>query len=84
MVLHYNYKTFCYNEIMKHIIAERISEIRKENGLSQPQFGRRIFVSQQAVYAWEKGRNVPNAECIIAIAQEFNISSDFILGLKEF
>lgn len=69
---------------MENIISERIKEIRKENGLTQSQFGNIFNVSQDTVSLWEKGKAFPAAEYIIKIAKYFNISSDYLLGLTDF
>ena len=66
------------------IIASRIKEIRKDNNLSQEQFGKIISVSQDNVSLWENGKSVPGAQHIIAIAKAFNVTSDYILGLSDF
>ncbi|MBQ8284653.1 MAG: helix-turn-helix transcriptional regulator [Clostridia bacterium] len=66
------------------IIANRIREIRKENNLTQAEFGKLLSVSQDNISLWEKGKGFPSIFHVITIAQIFNISTDYILGLKEF
>ncbi len=66
------------------VVAERIREIRTENKLSQTQFGEKLNVSQDTVSLWEKGKSVPTAEYLIAIARMFGVSTDYILGLIEY
>ncbi len=68
---------------MKIIVGNRIREIRTENGLSQAEFGKLFFVSQDTVSLWEKGKSFPNTEFIIAIAKKFNLSADYILCLEK-
>ncbi len=65
-------------------IGKRIKEIRMEQGLSQQQFGGLLSVSQDTVSLWENGKAVPTAEFLIAIAQQFDISVDYILCLKNY
>ena len=65
-------------------IGERIKEIRKENGLSQQAFGKVLAVSQDTVSLWENGKSLPTAEFLIAMAQTFPVSVDYILCLKEY
>ena len=65
-------------------IGKRIKDVRRESGLSQAQFGEKLSVSQDTVSLWENGRSAPNAELIIAIAKTFDVSADFLLGLKEY
>ena len=66
------------------VVAERIREIRRENKLSQTEFGEKLNVSQDTVSLWEKGKSVPSAEYLVAIAQTFGVSTDYILGLIEY
>lgn len=65
-------------------IANRIKEIRQEQGLSQQKFGEALSVSQDTVSLWEKGKSLPTTEFIIAIAKTFNVSADYILCLKDY
>ncbi|MBQ2701537.1 MAG: helix-turn-helix transcriptional regulator [Clostridia bacterium] len=65
-------------------VAKRIKEIRVDNGLSQEKFGRLLSVSQDTVSLWEKGKSVPTAEFLIAIAKQFDVSIDYILCLKDY
>ena len=65
-------------------IGKRIKELRLEKGLSQQKFGERLSVSQDTVSLWEKGKSVPTTEFLIAIATNFEISIDYILGLKDY
>ncbi len=65
-------------------IGKRIKEIRMEHSLSQQKFGERLSVSQDTVSLWEKGKSVPTAEFLIAMAKHFEISVDYILCLKDY
>ena len=67
-----------------NIVAERIKEIRKDNNLSQEEFGKIISVSQDNVSLWEKGKSIPGTQHVINIAKAFNVTSDYILGLSDF
>ena len=69
---------------MNNKIGERIKEIRAENNLTQTEFGNKISVSQDSVSLWEKGKSLPTTENIVAIAEPFDVSADYILVLKDF
>ncbi len=66
------------------IIAERILELRNEKKLTQLQLGKLLSVSQDTVSLWEKAKSQPNAQYIISLCQIFNVSSDYLLGLKDY
>ncbi len=68
----------------KKEIGKRIKEIRVEAGLSQGEFGGKLSVSQDTVSLWENGRSVPTAEFLISIAEQFEVSVDYLLCLKEY
>ena len=65
-------------------IGKRIKEIRVEHGLSQQRFGELLSVSQDTISLWEKGKSVPTTEFLVAISQQFDVSTDYILCLKEY
>jgi len=66
------------------IIAKRIKEIRLENHLTQTEFAKILYVSQDNVSLWETGKSVPTIQHVILISKHFKVSSDYILGLSDF
>lgn len=66
------------------MIGKRIKEIRTENGLSQEKFGEKLCVSQDTVSLWEKGKSLPTTEILILMATIFDVSTDYILCLKDY
>ncbi len=65
-------------------IANRIKEIRKENQLTQAEFGKMLSISQDNVSLWETGKGFPSVLHVIAISKLFHVSADYILGLSDF
>lgn len=65
-------------------IGIRIKEIRKENHLTQAEFGKILSVSQDNISLWETGKGFPTIQHIIIISKTFNISADYILGITDF
>lgn len=64
-------------------IGDRIKELRKEKNFSQSQLAHRIGVSQKAVDYWELGTNEPKASYIVKLAELFEVSADFLLGIDD-
>ncbi|MGI5848819.1 MAG: LexA family protein [Christensenellales bacterium] len=60
----------------------RIRELRIYNGLSQDALAKILNVHQTAVSQWEKGRTTPDIEVLPKIAQHFNVSVDYLLGIE--
>ena len=69
---------------MNQIISKRIKEIRIENNLNQSDFGQSISVSQDTISLWERSKSLPNTEFIIEICKKYNVSADYLLGLKDY
>ena len=63
--------------------AERLKELRTENDLSQASLAKAIGVSQKAIDYWERGVNEPKATYIIALANYFGVSCDYLLGQEK-
>ena len=61
------------------VLGEKITELRKRSGLSQEQFGDKIGVSRQAVSKWEMSQTTPDLNKIMAVAEFFGVSTDFLL-----
>ena len=61
------------------ILSEKITALRKMNGLSQEALGEKIGVSRQAVSKWEMAQTVPDLNKIIAMAEVFGVSTDALL-----
>lgn len=72
------------NEDIKKKIGNKIAELRRENNLSQKNFGEKLCVSQDTVSLWEKGKSLPATEYVIEIAQLFQLSTDELLCLKDY
>lgn len=61
--------------------AIRIKELRTEKNLSQMQLSIATGLSQSAIAKWELDKTEPTATAIIILANFFNESSDYLLGL---
>ena len=62
---------------------DRLVSLRKENGLTQEEFAKKIGYTRTAVSAWEIGRNEPSNADTIKIANFFNVSTDYLLGKSD-
>lgn len=63
--------------------AERLKELRLENNLTQNQLSINTKLSQSIISAYEAGKKSPTMDVIIIFCKYFNVSSDFIIGLKD-
>lgn len=65
----------------KEMIRKRIIELRQKRGLSQTEFAKRFKVARSTIAMWETGDRVPDTETIGKLAEFFDVSSDYLLGL---
>ena len=68
---------------MKNKFATKLKELREECGLSQTQLGKKLNVTQAGVAKWEAGTREPSLDVLLAIAQYFNVTTDYLLGLED-
>ena len=60
-------------------LNERITQARKQAGLTQEQLGEALGVSRQAVSKWESGQANPDVIYIIKMCELFQLSADWLL-----
>ena len=65
---------------MKSKFTGRLKELRAESGLTQKQLAENLNVCKSAVSAWEIGRNQPDYDLLIDIADFFKVTVDFLVG----
>ena len=53
----------------KILIAKKIKAYREENRITQLEFGKRMGVTPQAVYKWEKELSYPDSSLLPALAE---------------
>lgn len=63
--------------------GERLSELRKDKGLTQQQLAEALSVSSNTISAYERGINEPDDKMKIRLAEFFNVSVDYLLGLAD-
>lgn len=64
-------------------LNEKLRRLRKAKGLSQTKLALKIGVSQNAYSRYELGVAEPNQDCLISLAQIFNVTVDYLLGIEE-
>ncbi|MDR1094077.1 MAG: helix-turn-helix domain-containing protein [Clostridiales bacterium] len=64
------------------IFGIRLKELRSDARLSQTQLARELNVSAPNICRWEQGGVEPTASNIKAVAEFFNATADYLLGLE--
>lgn len=65
---------------MKILIAERIRELMKEEGLNQVRLAEKIGVKQNTISAWLLEKKEPCITSLWLLADYFNVSIDYLIG----
>ena len=63
-------------------IGKFIAQLRKEQKLTQEQFGEKIGVTNKTVSRWENGNYLPPADVLLSMSQLFDVSVNEILSGK--
>lgn len=61
----------------------RLKELRETKRLNQEGLALKLNVSQSTISAYEVGERTPDLETLIAIANFFDVSIDYLVGLSE-
>lgn len=61
------------------LLHEKLSILRKQNGLTQEQLAEELNVSRQAVSKWERGDTIPDLNTLIAIADYYDMNLDCLV-----
>ncbi|MDE5896729.1 MAG: helix-turn-helix domain-containing protein [Clostridia bacterium] len=68
---------------MKNRFSERLSELLDENKISKRELAKKVGVSAASISDWSTGKIQPIAENIYLVAEYFQVSADYLLGLKD-
>ena len=61
------------------MLGARIAALRREAGLNQAELAQRLQISPSAEGMSEQGRREPSADTLVAMAQLFGVSTDYLL-----
>lgn len=64
-------------------IASRIYQRRVQLNLSRDALGELASSDQKQIWRYEKGKTIPSAEAIIALARALQVSTDWLLGMTD-
>lgn len=64
-------------------VCDRLVEVRKAAGKTQKEVAAAIGVPERTYQKHEAGEQLPRLPVIVALAQLYGVSADYLLGLKE-
>jgi len=70
-------------KVNKMEIGKRIRDLRLSKHLSQTQLAELIKTTQDTISLWELGKSYPSIDYVIELVKVFNVSADYLLGIKE-
>ncbi len=60
-------------------LGERIQELRRKKGYTQEKLALHLNLSRQAVAKWEQNACEPNLDCLVAMAELFEVDLDYLI-----
>ena len=68
------------NGTFKKCFAQRLRELRKENGITQAGLAERMNVSRTCIANWESSERIPEVAAITYLAKLFKVPVDYLCG----
>ena len=65
------------------VFAKRLFTLRKDHNIAAKTVADSINVSKAAISQFESGKNPPSAAVLIAIADYFDVSLDYLVGRSD-
>lgn len=66
----------------ENVLGSRISELRRKRNLTQADLADRLNMSTSSIAMWEVGKRDPDSEKLTELANFFNVTTDYLLGLS--
>ena len=66
------------------IFGERVKQTLKENGVTQKQLANELNVLTSTLCEWLNDHNEPPMQMIVDIAKFLDVSTDYLLGVKDY
>ena len=67
---------------MRENFSQRLKNLRWEKNIGQIELSQAIGVSKGIISLWENGLREPKLNNLIALAQYFQVSIDYLVGLE--
>ena len=66
---------------MSNVLGTRISDLLKQNGLSQKELAGRIGVTNVSMSRYINGDRIPKGSVIVNIATALQVDAEYLLGI---
>ncbi len=68
---------------MKRVLAERLKELRTDQGLSYMQLSKKVGISHSQLCRWENAQCDITSDNLIVLCNYFKVSADYLIGLED-
>ncbi|MDZ4541647.1 helix-turn-helix domain-containing protein [Bacillus zanthoxyli] len=66
------------------MFGERLRKLRKENGLTMKELGRKLNLAESTISGYENGNRKPDYDTLNQFADVFDVSTDYLLERTDF
>ena len=63
--------------------GQKLQNLRQKSGMSQDALAEKLNVSRQAVSRWERDETMPETDKVVALADLFGVTTDYLLRRQE-
>lgn len=64
------------------MLAERLKQLRSQKNITQSTLANSIGIGKTTLAAYEQGKSEPNNNTLVKIAEYFNVTTDYLLGIS--
>jgi len=64
-------------------VGDILKSLRQEKKIGQNELAKQLALSNASISYWENGKQEPSASALFKLAQFFDVSVDYILGLED-
>lgn len=64
--------------------GDKLKKLRIDKGYNQTELAHRLGVNKSIISAYENQQRLPSIDVLIKISYEFNISLEWLVGIKKF
>lgn len=69
---------------MNILFSERLQQLRIDNGLTQGELAKKLNTTQRRISYLETGKIEPDLAVLCNIAKFFDVTADYLIGLKDY
>lgn len=62
--------------------GDKLKQLRENRNMKQKELADLLFLKQSSISDYENNKSTPNGEIINSIANIFNVSADYLLGIE--